>query len=70
MIKITNKVATDNVRKVLLNNFLNDTFTNKINLLRGVYRDDNDKPYVLESVKEAKKILLYSNHEYLDSAGD
>ena len=47
MIKITNKVATDNVRKVLLNNFLNDTFTNKINLLRGVYRDDYDKPYVL-----------------------
>ena len=70
MIKITNKVATDNVRKVLLNNFLNDTFTSKINLLRGVYRDDDDKPYVLESVKEAKKILLNNNHEYLDSAGD
>ena len=70
MIKITNRVATDNVRKLLLNNFLNDTFTNKINLLRGVYRDDDDKPYVLESVKEAKKILLNNNHEYLDSAGD
>ena len=45
MTKITNKVATDNVRKLLLNNFLNDTF-NKINLLRGVYRDDDDKPCI------------------------
>ena len=70
MIKITKKIATDNVRKILLNNFVNDTFTDKINLLRGIYRDDDNKPYTLESVKKAKKIIINNDHDYLDTAGD
>lgn len=70
MIKITKKIATDNVRKILLNNFVNDTFTDKINLLRGIYRDDDNKPYTLESVKQAKKIIINNEHDYLDTAGD
>lgn len=46
--------------------FLNDKNPKKINLGVGAYRDDNNKPFVLECVKEARKRWVESNpnHEY------
>lgn len=46
--------------------FQNDKNPKKINLGVGAYRDDNNKPYVLDCVKEARKRWLASNpnHEY------
>jgi len=38
--------------------FNKDTFDKKINLGVGAYRDDNGKPWVLPSVKEAEKRLI------------
>ncbi len=37
--------------------FKRDTNPNKINLGVGAYRDDNGKPFVLESVKRAEQLL-------------
>lgn len=44
-----------------------DPNPNKIALIVGAYRDEFGQPYVLESVKLAKKVLLKQNpnHEYL-----
>jgi aspartate aminotransferase, mitochondrial len=46
--------------------YQNDPAPNKINLGVGAYRDDNGKPFVLESVQEAERRILsrHSNHEY------
>lgn len=41
--------------------FKKDKNPNKINLGVGAYRDDNGKPYVLECVKKAEKILASQN---------
>lgn len=41
--------------------FKKDTNPNKINLGVGAYRDDNSKPYVLECVKRAEKIIESEN---------
>ncbi len=41
--------------------FKRDTNPKKINLGVGAYRDDNGKPYVLESVKQAEKLLAAEN---------
>ncbi|ODV89983.1 hypothetical protein CANCADRAFT_99031 [Tortispora caseinolytica NRRL Y-17796] len=38
--------------------FKADTFPQKINLGVGAYRDDNGKPYVLPSVREAEQIIV------------
>ena len=49
-----------------------DTFEQKVNLGVGAYRDDNGKPFVLPSVKAAKKALLSDeslDHEYLSITG-
>lgn len=49
-----------------------DSFTQKVNLGVGAYRDDNGKPWVLPSVKLAKKALLSDetlDHEYLSITG-
>jgi aspartate aminotransferase len=48
-----------------------DTNPKKINLGVGAYRDDNGKPFVLPSVKQAEKILFDSNldHEYAPISG-
>jgi aspartate aminotransferase len=48
-----------------------DTNSKKINLGAGAYRDDNGKPFVLPSVKQAEKILFDSNldKEYLPIGG-
>ena len=51
--------------------FLKDPDTSKISLGVGAYRDDNGKPFVLNSVREARKCLESKNmdHEYTGIAG-
>lgn len=48
-----------------------DTNSKKINLGVGAYRDDNGKPWVLPSVKQAEKLLFDQNldHEYATIGG-
>ena len=41
--------------------FKRDTNPNKINLGVGAYRDDNGKPYVLECVRRAEKLVAAEN---------
>ena len=55
----------------LSDQFAKDTFPQKISLGVGAYRDDNGKPYVLESVMEAEKVLMSQkeNKEYAGIAG-
>jgi len=52
--------------------FNNDNHPKKINLGVGAYRDDNGKPYVLNCVREAEKIIYESkmNHEYTGISGE
>lgn len=52
--------------------FKRDTNPKKINLGVGAYRDDNGKPFILPSVKEAEKRIAASNfdHEYLPISGN
>lgn len=40
--------------------FKRDTNPNKMNLGVGAYRDDNGKPYVLNSVQKVQKGTLYA----------
>ncbi|KAL4910881.1 hypothetical protein BDW74DRAFT_184522 [Aspergillus multicolor] len=52
--------------------FQADVHPQKVSLGAGVYRDESSKPWVLPSVKEAKKRLheqAYLNHEYLPIQG-
>lgn len=48
-----------------------DKSPKKINLGVGAYRDDNGKPFILPSVKQAEKILFDANmdHEYAPIGG-
>ncbi|GAA6063248.1 hypothetical protein JCM10212_003611, partial [Sporobolomyces blumeae] len=49
-----------------------DPFDKKVNLGVGAYRDDKGKPFVLPTVRKAKKILADDDsldHEYLPIAG-
>lgn len=52
--------------------FKRDTNPNKINLGVGAYRDDNGKPYVLESVRQAEKLIAAQNldKEYTQITGE
>jgi len=52
-------------------NFKKDTSKNKINVGVGAYRDENGKPYVLESVLKAEDILHQqrADKEYLPITG-
>jgi len=52
-------------------NFAADKFPGKINVGVGAYRDDDGKPWVLPSVREAEKRILASNanHEYPPISG-
>ena len=43
--------------------FKEDANKTKVNLGAGTYRDDNNKPYVLESVKKAQKLVNEMDHE-------
>ena len=42
----------------LVEAFGKDDFPNKVNLSVGAYRDDNNKPWVLPSVKKAEERVL------------
>ena len=53
----------------LTEQFMKDHNTNKINLSIGVYKQDNGKPLVLNSVKKAKELIKNENHEYAGIAG-
>ncbi|GKU05538.1 unnamed protein product [Fusarium langsethiae] len=41
----------------------------KVNLGQGTYRDENARPWVLPSVREAEKLIINSGHEYLPIEG-
>jgi aspartate aminotransferase len=41
----------------------------KVNLGQGTYRDENAKPWVLPSVREAEKSIINPGHEYLPIEG-
>ncbi|ELU14716.1 hypothetical protein CAPTEDRAFT_158431 [Capitella teleta] len=51
--------------------FKKDTNPKKINLGVGAYRDDNGKPFVLPSIREAEKIVYeaHMDHEYAGITG-
>ncbi|GAA5825515.1 hypothetical protein JCM5353_002323 [Sporobolomyces roseus] len=52
--------------------YQSDQFPQKVNLGVGAYRDDQGKPFVLPTVRKAKKILADDDtldHEYLPIAG-
>ena len=53
----------------LTEKFKKDTHSKKINLSIGAYRDEYGKPYVLDTVKKAKQIILDSDHEYSGIVG-
>jgi len=52
--------------------FNSDTNPKKVNLGVGAYRDDNGKPYILESVREAEKRIFNAkmDHEYAGIGGN
>lgn len=45
-------------------NYLADTDPKKVNVGAGTYRDENGKPWILPSVRMAKKIVAHAGHEY------
>ena len=49
--------------------YLADTNPKKVNLGQGTYRDENAQPWILPSVRAAKKELGEGLHEYLHIAG-
>mmetsp|Transcript_56172 Transcript_56172/g.154882 ORF Transcript_56172/g.154882 Transcript_56172/m.154882 type:complete len:424 (+) Transcript_56172:198-1469(+) len=55
----------------LIDAFNKDPAEKKISLGIGAYRDDNNKPHVLPSVRKAEKVVLDNmmNHEYAGIAG-
>jgi hypothetical protein len=53
----------------LTKKYLADPYEKKVNLGQGTYRDENGNPFVLPSVKEAKRRLENQNHEYLPILG-
>ncbi|KAH3679477.1 hypothetical protein WICMUC_000967 [Wickerhamomyces mucosus] len=56
----------------LKSRYLKDTRAHKVDLGIGAYRDENGKPWILPSVKEAEKLLQQDpefNHEYLPLNG-
>eukprot|EP00127_Corallochytrium_limacisporum_P000262 Clim_evm9s9 gene=Clim_evmTU9s9 len=56
----------------LARRFKEDKFEQKVNLTVGAYRDDEGKPWVLPTVREAERRVLDQqyNHEYLPIGGD
>lgn len=66
-------VPTDEIF-TLLGQYLQDPVEEKVNLSVGVYRTDDSKPWVLDSVAQAEDQLVQSKdrsrHEYLPIAGD
>lgn len=60
----------DNI-KALTESFKKDSSPNKVLLGEGVYRDDNGKPFVLPSVREAERVVYEAkfDHEYAPVPG-
>ena len=54
----------------LTEEFKLDTNANKVNLAIGAYKDESNLPYILNSVKKAKKNIANSNHEYSSIIGN
>ena len=50
----------------LIHNFIADTSPKKVLLGVGIYKGEDGKPYVLETVKKAERIILekYNDKEY------
>lgn len=55
----------------IVEEFKKDKDANKVNLSAGTYKDNEGKPYILNCVKEAEKIIIQKNidHEYLPIEG-
>lgn len=55
----------------IVEEFKKDKNPKKVNLSAGTYKDENGKPYILNCVKTAQKIILEKNydHEYLPIEG-
>ncbi|KAJ5981167.1 hypothetical protein N7522_013982 [Penicillium canescens] len=53
----------------LMADFETDAHPRKVSLIAGAYRDENGEPWVLPSVREAKKRFSQAAHEYLGIAG-
>jgi aspartate aminotransferase len=55
----------------IVEEFKKDTAANKVNLSAGTYKDNEGKPYILNCVKEAHRIITEKNidHEYLPIEG-
>lgn len=55
----------------LLAEFSTDTNPNKVSLSAGTYKDDDNKPYILQSVRKAQEIHFNKkyDHEYLPIEG-
>lgn len=62
--RIPSEAAVDLTRR-----YNADPHPDKINLLKGTYRDDNGQPWVLPCVRLAKESMGKFNHEYLPLAG-
>ena len=55
----------------IVEEFKKDTSSNKVNLSAGTYKDDDGKPYILNCVKSAEKLITEKkfDHEYLPIDG-
>ncbi|KAJ6178083.1 hypothetical protein N7519_008544 [Penicillium mononematosum] len=62
-------VARADIAFGLMADFEADTHPKKVSMIAGAYRDENGEPWILPSVKEAKKRLKNTTHEYLGIAG-
>lgn len=55
----------------IVEEFKKDTSPNKVNLSAGTYKDDDGKPYILNCVKAAERLIAdkHLDHEYLPIDG-
>ncbi|KAF7520822.1 hypothetical protein PCG10_008748 [Penicillium crustosum] len=63
------QIAPADIAFGLMADFEADPHPKKVSLIAGAYRNENGKPWVLPSVKEAKQRLSKTTHEYLGIAG-
>ncbi|KAJ5812996.1 hypothetical protein N7447_010019 [Penicillium robsamsonii] len=62
-------IAPADIAFGLMADFETDTHPRKVSLIAGAYRDEHGEPWVLPSVREAKKRFSQAAHEYLGIAG-
>ncbi|KAK1148801.1 hypothetical protein N8T08_008686 [Aspergillus melleus] len=63
------QIAPTDIAFGLMADFDDNPHPQKVSLIAGAYRDENGDPWVIPSVKEAKKRLSQTMHEYLGIAG-